>query len=145
MTLCIYSCGGALSTLFITSPDWNWSPRSWATGKGTDLIRCRGAASTPFCHLKPRRLFIYSSKDSLMWCWRGDASIMLCLILWAQRQSWHQPVILVRSAEAVPVSVICPYSDIRHLLHSCVIMHLLNRISPWLPWTSCLGLSQILT
>lgn len=114
MTLCIYSCRGALSSLFITSPDWNWSLRLWATGKEMDLIRCWGAASTPRCHLKPRRLFIYSSKDSLMWHWRGDANIMLCLILWAQRQSWHRPMILFWSAEVVPVSTVCPYSVIRH-------------------------------
>lgn len=58
MTLCIYSCRGALSTLFITFPDWNWSLRSRATGKEMDLIRCWGAASTLCCHLKPRR-FVY--------------------------------------------------------------------------------------
>ena len=86
MTLCISSCRGTLSTLFITSPDWNWSLWLWATGKETDLIRCRGAARVLCCHLKPRGLFIYSSKDSLMWCWRADANIILCLMLWAVRQ-----------------------------------------------------------
>lgn len=53
--------GVALSTVFIASPDWNWSRRLWATGGEVDLIWYRGAASAPRCHLKHRGLLMRSS------------------------------------------------------------------------------------
>lgn len=46
------------------------------------------------CHLEPRRLFIYSSKDSLMWGWRGDA--LHDAEFWAPGDDRrHQPVMVV--------------------------------------------------
>lgn len=148
MTLCIYSCRGALSTLFITSPDWNWSLRLWATGKKMDLIRCWGAASMLCCHLKAHRLFIYSSKDSLMWCWRGDAKIMLCLILWAQRQivaPTHDPVLVYWGCtclQYVHTALLDTHAVIAFLCYN-VLMELYILLAS--PWTSCQGLRQILT
>lgn len=121
MTLCIYSCRGALSTLFITFPDWNWSlhghlirARRWTLSDAEELpVRCVVTWSLV-------DLFIYSSKGSLMWCWRVDANIMLCLIPRARRQLWHQPPILFWSAEVKPVSTVCPYSVIRHADCYCI-------------------------
>lgn len=137
MTLCIYSCRGTLSSLFITSPDWNWSRRLWATGKEMDFIRCWGDASAPCCHLNLRKLFIYSSKDTLIWYWRGDGDIMLCLLMWAEKQSWHQPMILLSSAEGVPVSTVCPYSVTRlsywYAFWCYNVLMNLYSISYWLP------------
>lgn len=135
---------GALSTLFITSPDWNWSLWLRATGKEMDLIRCWGAASMLCCHLQNHRLFIYSSKDSVMWGWRGGTNIMPCLILWALRQSRHHPNKLFWSAEVVPVSIVCQYSAIE-LLFSRVVMSRGTVYYSWSLWASYQGLSQILT
>lgn len=96
------------------------------------------------CHLEPRRLFIYSSKDSLMWGWRGRR-LALCLILRAGRQSQtptRDPGFGLQCADSI---IWCSFL-------SCilsVIMYLWKCISPWLPrhppQTSSQGVSQILT
>lgn len=71
---------------------------------------CQSAALSP--EASEICLFIL---QKTLWSDTGgeDPNIMLCLILWARRQSWLQLLILFWSAELVPVCTLCPYSVIR--------------------------------
>lgn len=81
----------------------------------------RRCQCVPPCHLKPRRLFIYSSKDSVMWCFGSETLTRRhILFLRARRQSRLRPVIRPGSAEVVPATPVCPYSVIRHLRCYCI-------------------------
>lgn len=97
-TLCVYSCRGALSTLFSTSPDWNWSLRLWATGKETDLIRCRGAAGALGRHLNCLSVRSRLCRDA------KDMIHMFNFVRW----------------ETISVCTVCTYSVIRHSHCYCI-------------------------
>ena len=118
---CVFTAAGAhcqlsLSRLQIEIDLSDREPRArrWTLSDAEELpVRCVVTWSLV-------DLFIYSSKGSLMWCWRADANIMLCLIPRARRQSWHRPPIQFWSAEVEPASTVCPYSVIRHADCYCI-------------------------
>lgn len=117
------AAGATLSTVFITSPDWNWSSRLGATGSEVDLIVYGGAASAPRCHLKHRSLFM-----------RSSLGVMLKALLF---HSWRRQI-LIWSAPAVPASVVCLSSVIKYpfcyyipFIMCCVTSWFLLNFLPW--------------
>lgn len=144
---CVFTAAGAHCQLSLSHlqieidlPDREPPARGRTLSDGEELPVRR------VCHLEPRRLFIYSSKDSLMWGWRGRR-LALCWILSAGRQS-QAPTCDGGFAQSRPRLCLQHYFMLRSPPRSLcynVLTELYIPVTPLSPPTSCQSLSQILT